>query len=118
MQVATTVTFTGQELADFFITAFEGGSNYWVDTAYPAGVGVGLKPWYADPEFWAKPFTVKMVDTDGEGVEFNEVMLQQGLTKLSQDDPLTFGDLVSGNYDADTADTLLQYVCFLEIVYG
>lgn len=118
MEIATTVTFTGQQLADFFICAFEGGSNYWAVTAYPQGEIVATNPWYSDPEYWAKPFTVHMIDTDGETVEFNEIMLQQGLTKLSQDDPLTFNDLVTDNYDADTGDTLLQYVCFLELVYG
>ena len=120
MQVATTATFTftGQQLADIFTTAFEGGVNYWVDTAYPLGEIAKMNPWYADPEYWAKPFTVHMIECEGDTLEFNEIMLQQGLTKLSQDDPLTFGDLVSGDYDADTADTFLQYVCFLETVYG
>lgn len=108
-----TIPLSAQLLADVMITAFEGGSNYWVFSAETLTLS-RTNPWYADPEFWTNPFEVKLRTEDGD-VVFTHTLLQDALTKLP---PHVAGNIGAENFDADDADVLLQTACFGEVIYG
>lgn len=122
MSLTITPTFTVEErtLADLLITAFEGGSNFWVSGATPLGVQTAVRPWYSDPEIWKAP-ALSIYLTDAETGERYELTLEgarKGLVLMAEKHPRHWKDLVSDNMDAETADVWLQLSVFGEIVFG
>lgn len=130
-----------QDVANWVITAFEGGSNYWIETAKTVYrdegqhgtlwrdmlrrerdqfVKDGVGP-YADPEFWASPDRGYLIDFDqGQECEvLNVTKIAEGVQKMS--DAGLFervARLLDGEYDAEDADVLVQYALLGELVYG
>ncbi|HKK52399.1 MAG TPA: hypothetical protein VKA74_12465 [Myxococcota bacterium] len=122
MSITITPTFTVEEqtLADLLITAFEGGSNYWVSGATPLGAQTVVRPWYSDPEIWKAPaLSIYLTDAEtGERYELTPEGARKGLELLATKHPQHWADLVDENMDAVTADVWLQLSVFGEIVFG
>lgn len=111
--------------------AFEGGSNYWLQTAellfsdFPKTPGL---VWYgADSMFDGEfQFAVgyddpKLDEGNGKGRKtITRADVIKGLELMAKHSAEHFGDLISlnGNSDATTYDVFLQYVVLGEVVYG
>lgn len=129
---------TTQEMAYWVITAFEGGINYWVNGAtavertasgwqeltggrYEAQMDGKCGP-YANPEFWENPHHgYSILPEDDEPCErvltANRLIAGiQAMVRDQRNEEVT--RLITEQYDANDADTLLQYALFSEVVYG
>jgi len=117
-------------------TAFEGGSNYWIDHAeIPQGVKDRYKRSDSRSEDFAElqergefvyshqlPFlengAVNIVTYEGTIHPLNRDNIENGIMLMAMNSPRHFNDLVSETGDAITADVLLQYSLFGKVIYG
>jgi len=61
MSITITQQVSPERIADMFVGAIEGGSNYWcakVDLTSRGGAQLTERPWYADPKLYADPEVV------------------------------------------------------------
>ena len=138
--VQPVVEVSAKDLAYWVTTAFEGGSNYWIDYANPvertasgwhnigndtAKARIGLKPdegpLYAEGKFWSDKelgYVIQVEDEDLPKVlTANRVLA--GFGRLVKDGRhKVVASLLDGQYDAEDADLLIQYAMFDEVVYG
>lgn len=138
---------TDQLIADWVITAFEGGSTYWFDKAecvkrdqkgewvrvlgddYDQWVEDGVGP-YANPEFWDNDSRgYRLYDTYEEAWVSKVLTMSAMLKALKYQPPKqkhvspnwfskTVRSLIDEEYDAGDADALIQVAVFNELVYG
>jgi hypothetical protein len=122
---SVTTTIESQRIADLVTTAFEGGSNYWIETVSilkvppkPEGEDHSY-PWYSFKNVYEDPdFQVKINVEDDDPVIFDHASIQRGLDYLSKNYPRHINDILQENDDAETADAFLQACLFGDIVYG
>lgn len=115
------------------ISALEGGSGYWLRRyAYLHFDGREMEdkpegyesPAYAEEKFWANGGRVRFTydnPNEGDDLASKDVGLAEiisGLTIMAEKCGRHFGDLISENDDAETADVFIQCVIFGEIIYG
>jgi hypothetical protein len=116
--VKITTEVTAQQISDQFVTAFEGGSNYWLKSMSV------LPSWYSNPDnFDGKfSFTVKFYTADDNSETATKTITQrkvaEGLHWMALRQPYHFGLLLDDEGDTITADVFLQMVLFHEVVYG
>lgn len=113
-------------VADLFVTALEGGSNYWLDSlrVHPEGslkdaqylfdaLGnnetIQVSYLTVDEAEDDQPPTVKHIDLTAITAAVSALVKARGLTVVDGE----FGD-----YDADDADMFLQHLLLGELVYG
>lgn len=101
---------TNQMIADLFVTAYEGGSNHWLDRTMGRQHGHNYGP--------NMTAYIVFADDDHTPYSISWNTIQTGLKIMQRDYPRHWADLINDNMDADTADVFLQCVCFGEIVYG
>ncbi len=120
---------TYKRLADVLVGAFEGGSNYWIETAD------AIKPTkrifiYDDKEVWPRyehPFNpgggVEIINSEEEAPDNKKILnleaIERGVKALA--DPKnarTLNDIVDENDDAGTSDCFLQLCLFGDVIYG
>jgi hypothetical protein len=119
---------TPQKVSDQFVTAFEGGSNYWLQTAklWKADNKPTDTPWYACPAVFEKSFEIELGYDDPDGYEgegkgrkrITDVDVRRGLEVMARTCPKLFAELMADEGDADTADVFVQCALFGEVVYG
>jgi hypothetical protein len=113
------IDIPAQTIADMFIGAFEGGSNYWIESARLITGKSSESPWYADPKLYESPLFKIRIKHDGQRAEISRGKIAKGLRLMAEKSPQHFGDMLSeSNADSITADVFLQYVALGEIVYG
>jgi hypothetical protein len=122
MKYQVTIPFTGQNVANEIIPAFEGGSNYWIESVEriqgPPKLPEGAN-WYENPAFWESDFIVAITEDDEKEPKLlTPASIQHGLQTMADKFPTHFADMISENGDADTADVFLQCCLFGELVYG
>jgi hypothetical protein len=120
-----------QRLHDLLITAFEGGSNYWMTDLHLAKLPDGMKK--SDFEFWhgevplreggvlkfadAVEADPKFADESGHySLDLEKV--SQGLHTFASKFPRHYGNFMRENDDAETADVFLQCCVFGDVIYG
>jgi hypothetical protein len=112
-------------IADMLVGAFEGGSNYWLEscqceksanTKFIGGEDY-YSPIYADCLYGE---VICFTDEeDGNRIfKLNSDVLENGLRIMAEIAPKHFGDMISENDDATTADVFLQCCLFGEVIYG
>jgi hypothetical protein len=117
---------TSQQLADWFTTAFEGGSNYWLMAITPAQHKSNVSsPWYSDAKYYDEEmssvplfyvtYPVDDDDDEAETIAVSKDNISRGL--VSAPEP-ALRNLVTDHVDDEEADSLLQMVCFGEIRFG
>ena len=124
MQIAINVP--AERVSNLLVSAFEGGSSYWVWSAMLLSGKETTNPWYADPTLFENDFSFEVRYDDptkpegnGEGVAaIHNADIITGLTLMARNSPSHFGDLLSENDDATTADVFLQYVVLGDVIYG
>tara|TARA_R110000751_G_scaffold13420_2_gene45072 strand:- start:649 stop:1074 length:426 start_codon:yes stop_codon:yes gene_type:complete len=129
-------TITERMMWDWLTTAFEGGSNYWIESVT---VNAALRKlqdlfhsdfdstesgwrWYHQVPFVLRDSSSKghelEMDTASGKFYLNIVRMINGIQLMSESQTQHFDDLISENYDAITADIFLQYSLFGEVVFG
>jgi hypothetical protein len=126
------VELDDQFIEDLIVTAFEGGSNYWVDHViinHPDGD----KPKGEPGSTWAASalnsggnivvFTQEEADShDFPPITMTKEMLVKGVQMWAKEFPervsIDNGSIDMGNTDADDADAIFQYALFDEVVFG
>ncbi len=128
--ITQTHTISSRELSDLLVTAFEGGSNYWLQSAqltYSSRTPRKSERWYGQPEILdgAYRFEVgfddpKKPEGNGEGRKtIVPIDMQKAMQKFADEQPTFFHDLVGDEHlDADGADVFMQYLVLGEVVYG
>lgn len=121
---------TAQMIQDQIVTAFEGGSNYWlqdgrVELVKPTYDELGGKEekivWYGretDNFFARDEFEITIDVPDDELHKLTRESIVNGLAIMADQHANHFNDLVEENGDANTADLFLQLCLFGEVVYG
>jgi hypothetical protein len=123
------LTATYDEVADWMVTAFEGGINYWCGEAKYDEVlrerlkddGVAGCPMYSLGEYWKRGGSMMLQsDIEDSRAPFLEVNYDIIINALSLDcvSNSVAMRLLTGEYDADDADIIVQAALFGEIVYG
>jgi hypothetical protein len=107
---------TDQELSDLMVTALEGGINYWCsgcDVVEPDG---NLRPSDALLEDgWClsfldmDPMVAILLDKEG---------LLNGVARAMEWGNFATVEALMDGHDAETADVMIQFALFGEIVYG
>ncbi|KOX53843.1 hypothetical protein ADL19_14815 [Streptomyces purpurogeneiscleroticus] len=117
-------------IADMVIGAFEGGITYWCAKARPVEpcedcVTYEDKcPWYARTSLYEGDFKIRLQQHEehkpGAGVDVFMTVesVQKGLNLMAEKYPEHFSNMVSGNWDAETADVFVQLCVFGDIIYG
>jgi hypothetical protein len=120
---------TYKRLADILVGAFEGGSNYWIDTAD------AIKPTsrefiYEEGEPWPRyehPFNpgggVEIIISEEDPPNNKKILnleaIKRGVEALSKpENSHILNEIIDENDDADTADCFLQLCLFGEVIYG
>ena len=116
--------------------AFEGGSNYWIEKAViPQEVSDRYKSSntlsedlsvlqerneynYSHQLPFLEGGAVEIVTYEDDKFTLNRDSISVGLKLMATNSPRHFNDLVDEGGDSITADVLLQYSLFGEVVYG
>lgn len=113
----TTVELTDEQLESLFISACEGGSNYWCEEVSTWTPRKGAE--YPHYMGMLDGFTVKYHnDKRYVKVEVTPKKIQRALKLFPKLAAHQFGQLLEDNADADTGDQFLQLCCFGKVVYG
>ena len=122
---------TRQDLENIFVTAIEGGSNYWYFFDEEACFMVRKAvPKDKDPYFSTAVLSAVIdhgVELPVSDVEDGEVIgtislstMEERLQKLFDNKELrpALENLLDDNGDASDADVVFQFICMGEVVYG
>jgi len=121
MKIELEVHYDDQFLEDIIVTAFEGGSNYWIEyinfeNNKPRGIPTSV--WVF--EKLKDGETIVLYLEDDERAFLTMRRLKCGVKKYFSDSKNLIGglDLEFSDYDTDVADSVLQYAVFDKLVYG
>jgi len=121
-----------EQLENVFVTALEGGSNYWCYVSPEAVSLIRKAVSKEDDRYLASSMLKAILDHDVE-VPINDAdaiddvlgymtrdNIQHRLEKLYEDEE--YRDVLSaeleGYGDAETSDTIFQYLLFGDVIYG
>lgn len=134
--VTVAMAFSRKKIANELVSAFEGGSNYWIhhvdinppsapaENILDAGEANGqLWPLYDYPLQPGGSVDVHLREpihgkSDKKKYRLNLKAIKTGLQKMADNSPRHFSDFVDETGDATTGDVLLQYCLFGEIIFG
>lgn len=107
-------------LADLIVTAFEGGSNHWLNSAERVSLHTTSKiPWYSDAAFYQGDWHITLrVDDEPEPYHLDPRAVREAWDHLRADFPDRAQSILDESYDADDADVFLQLAVFNDVVYG
>lgn len=108
--------FTKNQIDDFVVTAFEGGSNHWYHSLEAV-----VEDCFKDVKYYRLPAqggALVFSDIDGGTHKLTATSIKEGIETLRVKYPHHYKDLIMELDDAATADVLLQCSVFGEIVYG
>lgn len=110
------MSITEQDIEGIIVSAFEGGSNYWmdIDSSQDCPNNVPLSVWATKMILGGKPFSVVEMDEE-KSHDITLEKLLKGIVMNSQKRPF---DSDKEKWDNDSADCILQYALFGEAIYG
>lgn len=119
MPYTVNITITDQQIADLFVTAFEGGSNHWLQGVeeYKIQPRPDEGNWYEHGESFDGPFHITFRTEEGLKT-VDQSRVADVLQLMADNYPYTFTDIVNDNADADTADMFLQLAVFGDVIYS
>lgn len=109
--VRVTHTIDKDTLECLLISAFEGGSNYWIAWAQSVQGG----------DIYAAAFDYGVrvrADDEKHSRLLNMVAMEKGMQLMADQYPRHMEDVIGKHDDATTADVWLQLCLFGEVVYG
>ena len=104
-------TIDRQRLEDLLVTAFEGGSNYWIKWARSVDGGDLYQAAFAHG------IRVKADDEEHTRL-LNLTAMEKGLQVMADKFPHHLGDILAEEDDATTGDVFLQLCLFGDVIYG
>lgn len=118
-KMQTKVELSDERIKTLLCSAFEGGSNYWIER-----VDVPLKNernpkvefWHECPIYGDK--LVVHCSEDEKAYTLDRAALEKGLEIMVQNWPEHFANVLNENDDAETGDVYLQCCLFGDIVYS
>lgn len=128
MQIS--IEITTDKIWNAFVSAFEGGSNYWSHEVNPIKGGEYTKDgvvWWGHEAWFAGDWQMELrydqeSDKEGDGTGrkmIGPAEVKAGLEAMVTECPTAFGDLISEfGGDAVAADAFLQCVVFGKVIYG
>lgn len=112
-----TLEFDNKRIENLFVTAMEGGSNYWADfPAAPPGEGAPSERLIRHV-LDGGSITIADQETADEWL-LTAASIRRGLQAMRAGSPEHFADMLGENWDAETADAWLQYCTIGEYVFG
>lgn len=114
IKVKIEIEVTPQQICDLFISAVEGGCVYWCDQM--DFVQRGKSASYQEASSFEGGDWHVVVHAGDEDETF--LVTPGSLTKAFERNVHRTQELISGYYDAEDADVLIQWAAFGEIVYG
>lgn len=127
--IPVTLNIDEQLEKDLIITAYEGGSTYWAELSEKTLKAIdkivsresGLAP---SERFYSalqtgKGFEVNDCEDPSEVLgTISRTSMNKAWELLWEVQPETLGEIISGNWDASSADTFFQLATLGELVYG
>lgn len=122
-----TKKITKQDIIDLFVTALEGGSNYWYYLpTIPAAVReikteTGMATSEAIGEYVLRGGNIQVNDAEEEEEVLGTVdmdSLLDAIQKLKDDYPRVYENIIDEEYDAEDADIFFQLATMGEVVFG
>lgn len=123
MKVQVTITktfdFSQENINDLMTTALEGGINYWCRKAIVKDVPKEFEGKY---EFASDVIslggTLELFDTDSsDSWELNLEKFLSGIKRYIEENGYTNVQDLMDDHDADTADCIVQYAIFNELMF-
>ncbi|KGM36178.1 hypothetical protein [Inquilinus limosus] len=129
MNVNISIDIPISRIADLVCNCFEGSYSPWIGSANlaPGEHAIPGLVFWAQPLLYEQPRFGIVVTYDGpdddEGSFASQKTitledLRKGLELMAKEEPYQFGNFLSDNDDAITADTFMQLVVLGEVVYG
>jgi hypothetical protein len=119
--------FTSEDINNLVVTALEGGINYWCRKAVIKLNLAGEYDGITDEDLPKVDFASDAIgyggtlilheDETGEKLELTNEKMLKGIKMYCEDNNESLSELLD-NHDAFTADSIIQYALFDEIVYG
>jgi len=130
MKITAQVEIDNEKIEDLFVTALEGGSNYWYDLHETATTI--MNKYKMDGKI-VRPQSIRFSEAikagekipvhdieDGESllgyVELSKV--EKAFALMQEKYPDHFADVINDNADAITADVFFQLCVMGEVIYG
>jgi hypothetical protein len=122
-----TKKITKENIIDIFVTALEGGSNYWYYIpTIPNGVRdimdeTGMATSEAIGQYVLKGGYVQINDAEDEEEVLGNVDMDgllDAIQKVKTEFPDVYNNIIDEEYDADDADIFFQIAVMGEIVFG
>ena len=125
-------SFTSEEINDIIVTALEGGINYWCGGAtivlttdkdkFPEFEGVLAEvsenvQYASDVIGYGGKLKLVDVEDEEEVWELDIEKLLKGIEMYCKEFEISPSELMD-SYDAESADSIVQYALFGELVYG
>jgi len=119
-----------QVIEDVFVTALEGGSNYWYFlpeksvNAIRKAVPKSVEPYLSiaiSKAIIDHGVEVGINDAEDEDEELGVISMKtmpKRLQKLSTESKWAFDNEIDGSGDASSSDVWLQYMAFGEVIFG
>ena len=114
-------TISKEVLEGLIVTAFEGGSMWFITKVIPN------REWKVKGENLTDFLTRMFMEVDGyelriysndDEEELLGTLTYQGIEEAFEKNPYHYGQFVDESYDADTADHIMQFAVLGELVYG
>lgn len=130
MQIITSTEVSEERICDLFINFIEGMVSSWCRSLQWNNPDKGMfendnrATWYMFPANYDEDFKVKIVadaidgdeDTITKFVDRNDLI--KAMTDMATNSRKDFDDMMSENDDYTTADILLQYLTYGEVIFG
>ena len=114
-----------QRVKDLLVSAFEGGSNYWIESVEKINTKGGrVQGQYLSdvPLIEGQELKFSVVEDLKDVTPFSYILnittIQRGLEIMAKDEPRHWNDFLSANDDAITADVFLQCCLFSKTIFG
>jgi hypothetical protein len=129
VEIVQSHEFSTENINDLICTALEGGINYWCSSAEivkdkPTKTFVGVSAedqtnvhYASDVIGYGGKLTLTDAEDPDETWELDLPKMLKGIKRYCEDRNESLSDLMD-NHDAETADCIVQYALFDEIVYG
>lgn len=119
MKIETSIDVNEDKIENLLCSAFEGGSNYWIDDIINIPTATvrkkhGVGYFYDCP---LKGLSFDVISEQGTHTLTPE-SLTKGMQLMADKYPHHFGDVINDNTDAATGDVFLQLCLFDDVIYG
>lgn len=119
MMIETKVDISNDKIENLLCSAFEGGSNYWIDSVANLPTAEirkkhGVEYFHECP---AKGLSFDVVSEQGTHTLTPESLFK-GMQLMVDKYPHHFSDIINDNDDATTGDVFLQLCLFDDVIYG